>query len=100
MSDRYYEPDSEDDDYPDWFPIRVAELMMDEYSIAKYDNFAEGITEAAEADRAIISEMLNKPHIDIDFAALGRKVWSMAYDYMERFAENSAQEDWDRGNRD
>jgi hypothetical protein len=44
--------------------------------------------------------MLNKPHVDIDFAAFGRKVWSMAYEYMERYAENSAQEDWDRGNRD
>ena len=100
MSDRYYEPDSEDDDYPDWFPCRVADYMDDEYSIKKYSNFAEGITEAKEADRLIIEEMLSSPHADLDFAALGRKLWDMSFSYMERFAQDSAQEDWDRGNRD
>ena len=100
MSDRYYEPDSEDDDYPDWFPCRVADYLSNEYNVAKYSNFSEGISEAKEADRLIIEEMLDKPHADIDFAALGRKLWDMAFSYMEHFAENSANEDWDRGNRD
>lgn len=99
-NDRYYEPDSEDDDWVDWYPCRVADYMDGEYSITKYSNFAEGIQEAAEPDRLIIQEMLDKPHADIDFAALGRKLWDMSFSYMERFAQDSAQEDWEKGNRD
>jgi hypothetical protein len=74
--------------------------MDGEYSITKYSNFAEGIQEAAEADRLIIEEMLTKPHADIDFAALGRKLWDMSFSYMERFAQDAANEDWEKGNRD
>ena len=99
-NDRYYEPDSEDDDWVDWYPCRVADYMDGEYSITKYGNFAEGIQEAAASDRLIVEEMLDKPHADIDFAALGRKLWDMSFSYMERFAQDSAQEDWDKGNRD
>jgi hypothetical protein len=100
MSDRYYEPDSEDDDWYDWYPCRVADYMDGQYSITKYSNFIEGITEAKEADRLIIEEMLHQPHADIDFTVLGRKLWDMSFSYMERFAQDAAQEDWDRGNRD
>ena len=100
MHDRYYEPDSSDDDWDDWYPCRVADLLSDQYSIAKYSNFSEGISEAKDADRQIIEEMLEKPHADIDFAALGRKLWDMSFTYMEKYAENHAQEDWESGNRD
>ena len=99
-NDRYYEPDSSDDDWADWYPCRVADYLDGEYSIKKYSNFSEGISEAKDADRLIIEEMLAKPHADIDFAAFGRKIWDMAFSYMEGYAENAAQEDWERGNRD
>lgn len=99
-NDRYYEPDSEDDDWADWYPCRVADYMDGEYSIQKYSNFSEGISEAKDADRVIIEEMLAKPHADIDFEAFGRKIWDMAFSYMEQYAENAAQEDWEKGNRD
>jgi hypothetical protein len=33
----------------------------------------------------------------INYEALGRKLFGMAYDYMEKFAENHAQEDLSAG---
>jgi len=94
-NNRYYEP--EDDNDSDRINDRVAELMEDEYSIEKYHNFAEGISEAKEADRVIIEEMLSKPHADMDFEALGRKLWSMAYEYMENYAISHAEENLSSG---
>jgi len=88
-NNRYYEP--EDDNDSDRINDRVAELMEDEYSIKKYSNFAEGIYEANEKNRAIIEEMLSKPHVDINFEALGRKLWDMAYEYMEGYANSHAE---------
>ena len=93
-NNRYYEPE---DDESDKIDDGVAELMKDEYSIEKYHNFAEGISEAKEADRVIIEEMLSKPHVDMDFEALGRKLWSMAYDYMEGYAISHAEENLSSG---
>jgi hypothetical protein len=100
LHDRYYEPDSEDDDWVDWYPCRVADYMNGAYSITQYSNFTEGISEAKDADRLIIEEMLSKPHADIDFAALGRKLWDMSFTYMEHIAQDMANEDWERGYRD
>ena len=100
MSDRYYEPPSDNDDYADFFPCRVGELLDTEYNPADYNNFSEAICEAKQADREIIEEMLNKPHADIDFETLGRKLWAVAFAYMENYAESRAQEDWHSGYRD
>ena len=88
-NNRYYEPE---DDNSDLIDDRVAELMEDEYSIKKYSNFSEGISEAKKEDQVIIEEMLSKPHADMDFEALGRKLWSMSYDYMEQYAISHAEE--------
>jgi len=93
-NNRYYEPEDDDSDK---INDRVAELMEDEYSIEKYSNFSEGISEAKKEDQAIIEEMLSKPHMDIDFEALGRKLWSMAYDYMENYAISHAEENLSSG---
>jgi len=87
--ERYYEPADNDDG--DKVDFRVQELMNDEYSISKnYGNFSEGISEAKKEDQEIILEMLRKPHADINFEALGRKLWSMSYEYMESCAESHA----------
>ena len=93
-NNRYYEPEDDDSDK---INDRVAELMEDEYSIKKYSNFSEGISEAKKEDQAIIEEMLSKPHVDIDFEALGRKLRSMAYDYMENYAISHAEENLSSG---
>ena len=94
-NNRYYEP--EDDDSEDLIADRINELMETEYNPEKYSNFSEAISEAKEADRLIIEEMLEKPIADRDYAAIGRKLCSMAYEYMEGYAENRAHGDYESG---
>ena len=86
MHDRYYEPEDDDSDLID---DRVSELMKDEYNPNKYSNFAEGISEAKEKDRQAVEDILQQP--TIDFEALGRKLYCMAYDYMEHYAVSHAE---------
>ena len=80
--DAYYEPE---DDYmdSDEFQCEVAELMKDEYNPCNWGNFCEafeGVQDPAVV--AQLEEMLEKR----DFMALGRKLWSLSYEYQERFA--------------
>lgn len=84
--ERYYEP--EDNDDSDKIDERVSELMKDEYNPAVYSNFAEGISEANEKDREAVELILQQS--EIDYAALGRKLYCMAYEYMEGIAESHA----------
>jgi hypothetical protein len=88
MHDRYYEPADDDSDL---VADRISELMKDKYDPAVYSNFAEGISEAKEADRQAVEAILQQP--TIDYEALGRKLFCMAYEYMEGYAENHANED-------
>jgi hypothetical protein len=92
MHDRYYEPEDDDSDL---LSERISELMKDEYSPNQYDHFAEAITEAAKSDREAVEIILQQR--PINYEALGRKLFGMAYDYMEKFAENHAQEDLSAG---
>jgi hypothetical protein len=92
MHDRYYEPEDDDSDLLD---ERISELMKDEYSPNQYDHFAEAISEASKSDREAV-EMILQQH-PINYEVLGRKLFGMAYDYMEKFAENHAQEDLSAG---
>jgi hypothetical protein len=92
MHDRYYEP--EDDD-TDLLNERISELMKSEYSPNQYDHFAEAISEAAKSNREAVEMILQQR--PINYEALGRKLFGMAYDYMEKFAENHAQEDLSAG---
>mgnify|MGYP000110658920 FL=1 len=85
--ERYYEP--EDNDDSDRIDDRVSELMKDEYDPKKYSNFAEGISEANEKDREAVELILQQP--EIDYEALGRKLYCMAYDYMEGYANSHAE---------
>lgn len=94
MHDRYYEPE---DDGSDLISDRIADLMKSDYDPTNYDNFAECIAEAKDADRAIIEEMLKKHISERDYEALGKKLFYMAYERMERFAEEHAQEDYAAG---
>lgn len=90
--ERYYEPEDDDSDKLD---ERVAELMKEDYNPQVYSNFAEGISEANEKDREAVEAILQQPQID--YEALGRKLFCMAYDYMEGYANNHAQENLSSG---
>lgn len=91
--ERYYEP--EDNDDSERIADRVAELMKEDYNPKEYSHFAEGISEANEKDREAVEAILQQP--EIDYAALGRKLYCMAYDYMESFAESHAEENLSSG---
>ena len=91
--DRYYEP--EDDNSGDLIEERMAELMKGDYSPDKYSNFAEAINEADKENAKAVEAILQQA--DIDYTALGRKLYCMAYEYMERISENHAQEDYASG---
>jgi hypothetical protein len=93
-NDRYYEPE---DDGSDLIADRVSDLMKSDYDPTDYNNFAECISEAKEADRLIIEEMLKKHITERDYEALGKKLFYMAYERMELFAEEHAQEDYATG---
>ena len=92
MHDRYYQPEDDDSDLID---DRVSELMKDEYNPNKYKNFAEAISEAKESDREAVEDILQQ--VDIDYAALGRKLFAMAYDFMEHYAISHAEENLSSG---
>jgi hypothetical protein len=92
--DRYYEP--EDDNDADLVEERTIELMKDDYSPKKYYNFAESISETNQKNREDVEAILQQA--DIDYAALGRKLYCMAYDYMEIIATKHAEEDLYSGN--
>jgi hypothetical protein len=84
--ERYYEPKDNNSDLID---DRVSELMKDEYNPTQYSNFAEGISEANEKDREAVELILQQS--EIDYEALGRKLFCMAYDYMEGYANSHAE---------
>jgi hypothetical protein len=93
-NDRYYEPE---DDGSDLISDRVSDLMQSDYDPTNYDTFAECIAEAKEADRLLIEEMLKKHITERDYEALGKKLFYLAYERMELFAEEHAQEDYAAG---
>lgn len=76
---------------------RVAELMKDEYNPAKYSHFAEAISEANEKDSKIIEEMLQRPNVDMDYEAIGRKLCMMAFEHMESYATSHAESELEQG---
>ena len=92
MHDRYFEPE---DDQSDLLDERVCELMNTKYSPENYCNFSEAISEAKPSDVEAVEIILQQSKID--YEALGRKLYCMAYEYMENYAENHAQEDLSAG---
>jgi hypothetical protein len=94
-NDHFYE--LEDDNSGDLISDRITDLMQSKYDPNEYDNFAEAISEATDADRQSIEDMLKKHITERDYAAIGKKLCSMAYIRMERYAEEHAQEDYAAG---
>jgi hypothetical protein len=92
MHDRYYEP--EDDNSGDFIDERTYELLKtEEYNPSLTHHLAEAIAESSEADQAIIIDFVNQQN----WEALGRKLYFMSYDYMEKFAEAHAMDNYNSG---
>jgi hypothetical protein len=87
--DAYYEPEDSYEDSAE-FEWEVEQLMKGEYNPDNYSNFAEAVSEANDADRKAVEDILYQPQID--YEALGRKLYAMAYDYMEKYAVSKVQD--------
>ena len=88
--DAYYEPEDDDSDLLD---ERISELLKDEYDPADIGHMSEAISEADSHDQETIRDYIEKR----DWEKLGLKLWTISYNYMEKIAENHAQEDLSAG---
>lgn len=73
---------------------RVPELMKEEdYDPSDVSHIAEAISEASEDDQETIRDYIDQRAWD----KLGMKLYTMTYDYMEKFAESQAQRELEQG---
>jgi len=80
--DSLYEP-VEDYTVSDGIKCEVYELLKDEYNPCNWGNFCEAFEGVQDPEVVTqLEEMLEKR----DFEALGRKLWSLSYDYHENHA--------------
>lgn len=77
----------------DAIDARVEELMDEDYNPNNFDNFIESISEADKTDIETIEDYLEKG----EFEKLGRKLWSICYDRMEKQATDHAVENLNSG---
>lgn len=90
--DAYYEP--EDDNSGDYIDHRTAELLnTKEYDPALVHHLAEAISEANPDDQATIIDFVNQGN----WEALGRKLYYISHEYMEKFAESQAVDEYNSG---
>ena len=80
----YYEAPYDDQEEAERFEEEVNELLKDEFNPRNYDNFSEAVCEVRGKVKEELQEMLNQPQID--FEALGRKLYCEAIECMERYA--------------
>lgn len=83
--------DNEDEEI--YIEERIPELMKEEYDPADTSNMAEAISEASDNDKETIRDYIEQKAWD----KLGLKLYTMTYDYMEKFAESAAQREVERG---
>jgi hypothetical protein len=83
--------DSEDEEI--YIEERTYELMKDEYDPSDVGRMAEAISEASEDDQETIRDYIEQKAWD----KLGLKLYTMSYDYMEKFAESAAQREVEQG---
>ena len=84
--------DGEDEEI--WIEERVASLMHeDDFDPASVAHLSEAISEASEDDQQIIRDYIEQK----DWAKLGLKLYTMSYDYMEKFAQSTAQREVEQG---
>lgn len=92
MHDRYYEP--KDDDSGDFIDSRTQELLnTDDYDPSLVHHLAEAISEANAEDQASIKDFIaNK-----EWEKLGMKLYYISHEYMEKFAESHAIDEYNSG---
>ena len=84
--------DGEDEEI--WIEERVASLMHEEdFDPSSVSHLAEAISEASEDDQQTIRDYIEQK----DWAKLGQKLYVMSYDYMEKYAEITAQREVEQG---
>jgi len=84
--------DGEDEEI--YIENRVAELMDEEdYDPSDVSHMAEAISEASEEDQQTIRDYIEQKAWD----KLGLKLYTMTYDYMENYAESTAQREVQQG---
>ena len=84
--------DGEDEEI--YIEQRVPELMATkDYDPADNSHMAEAIAEANADDQAIIRDYIEQR----DWAKLGQKLYVMSYDYMEAYAQSTAQGELEQG---
>lgn len=85
-NDNYYEP--EYDPRSDEIEHRTGELMnTPEYNAYISNHIAEALSEMSIEQAESLQDVLDTK----DFHKIGRKIWSMTYDYMEKFAKHAAE---------
>ena len=92
MHDRYYEP--EDDDSGDFIDFRTQELLnTKEYDPATTSHLAEAIAEATAEDQESIKDFIANKEWD----KLGMKLYYISHEYMEKYAESHAIQEYNQG---
>lgn len=85
-------PDSSDED--EYIDNRVCELLnTDEYDPTDVSHMSEAISEANEADQQTIRDFIEQDK----WQELGRKLFCMSYEYMEKFATSQAESEIQQG---
>jgi len=85
--DAYYEPD-DSEDRTDEIEERVATLMKTKV----YDPFIAGNIVEAMGELSVQQAEDLQDCLDLkDFEMIGRKIWAITYDYMERYALEQAE---------
>jgi hypothetical protein len=91
--DAYYEPEDADD-MDAALCGRIAELLNTaEYDPTDVSHMAEAIAEASEADQEIIRDFIANG----EWHKLGMKLYYMSHEYMEKFAESHAIDNYNQG---
>jgi hypothetical protein len=84
--------DGEDEEI--WLENRVDELMEEEdYDPTSVAHMGEAISEASEFDQETIRDYIEQKAWD----KLGMKLYTMSYEYMEGYAQSTAQREVEQG---
>jgi hypothetical protein len=84
--------DNEDEEI--YIENRVPELMKEEeYDPSDISHMGEAIAQATDADQETIRDYIEQK----DWAKLGLKLYVMTYDYMEGYAQVTAQREVEQG---
>ena len=92
-ADAYYEPEDEDD-LDEFLCERITELLNSkDYDPSDVSHMAEAISEANAEDQESIRDFI----ANAQWENLGRKLYYMSHEYMEKFAESHAIDQFNSG---